>query len=460
MHVEPPLPATKSERSRPWFTELTRYHWFVLIVAALGWLFDTMDQQLFNLARKPALTDLLGAAPGDPRINEYGAYATSIFIIGWATGGLVFGILGDRIGRARTMLLTILLYSLFTGLSALSRGWLDFAAYRFLTGLGVGGEFAVGVALVAEVMPDRARSHALGWLQALSAVGNIGAALINIGLGLAQGAGSLPADWKPWRIMFVIGAVPAFLAILIRTRLKEPERWQTAVASGEQKHKAGSLRELFGDPVWRRHALVGLALAIPGVIGLWGIGFFSFDFIRAVFRDHYKGPGVSDAEANGQLTMFVGWVSVLQNIGGACGIYFFKFITQYTGRRPAFALAFILALLSTAGTFWFLKDFSDVFWMIPIMGFCQLMIFGGYAIYFPELFPTRLRSTGTSFCYNIGRYVAAIGPFTMGALIAVFKDSGEIQGWRNTGVLMSLFFLIGLVALPFAPETRGKPLPE
>jgi MFS family permease len=382
--------------------------------------------------------------------------------VGWATGGLFFGILGDRIGRAKVMLLTILIYSFFTGLSALSYTVWDFALYRFLTGLGVGGEFAVGVALVAEVMPDRARTHALGWLQTLSAVGNISAAFINMGLGVAEGEGML-GDFKAWRIMFVVGALPALLAILIRARLKEPERWQHAVAEGGEavQHKAGSLTELFGDPHWRRNALVGLALAVPGVVGLWGIGFFSFDFVRAVFRPHYAEMGLSEDAIKGKLTVLVGWVSVLQNLGGALGIYFFKTMTQKIGRRRAFALAFTMAMLSTAGTFWFLKSFNDVFWMIPLMGFCQLTLFGGYAIYFPELFPTRLRSTGTSFCYNVGRYVAALGPLTMGQLIdTVYGHHGQIGAWRYTGVTMSLFFLVGLLALPFAPETKDKPLPE
>jgi len=455
---------------RPWYKLLNRYHWFVLVVAALGWLFDTMDQQLFNLARTPAITELLGSGAAKTKIDAYGAYATSIFIVGWATGGLFFGILGDRIGRARVMLLTILLYSLFTGLSALSVGVWDFALYRFLTGLGVGGEFAVGVALVAEVMPDRARTHALGWLQTLSAVGNIAAALINMSLGVAEGGGML-GDFKPWRIMFVIGALPALLAILIRSRLKEPERWQHAVAEGGSKvpQRAGSLSELFGDPRWRKHAIVGLALAIPGVVGLWGIGFFSFDFVRAIFRPIYEAQGLDEAAIRSKLTILVGWVSVLQNLGGAFGIYSFKTITNRVGRKATFAMAFLLAMLSTAGTFWFLNrgafwlldGFYGVFILIPVMGFCQLTLFGGYAIYFPELFPTRLRSTGTSFCYNVGRYVAALGPLTMGQLInTVFGHHGQIGAWRYTGVTMSLFFLIGLVALPFAPETKDKPLPE
>ncbi len=448
----------------PWYKLLNRYHWFVLFVAALGWLFDTMDQQLFNLARTPALTELLNTKAGDPLINQYGAWTTSIFIMGWAMGGLIFGILGDRWGRAKVMMLTILIYSVFTGLSALSQTVVDFTIWRFLTGLGVGGEFAVGVSLVAEVMPDRARPQALGWLQALSAVGNITAALINIGLGIAEGEGHL--GFSAWRIMFVIGALPALLAILIRSRLKEPERWQQAVVAGGVAKHAGSLRELFGHPRWRKHALLGMALAFAGVVGLWGIGFFTFDFVRAIFRRTYEAQGLPEAEIKGKLTRLVGYVSLLQNFGGFLGIYAYSRFTQRTGRKPAFLVAFLAAIVSTAGTFWFLNDFYDVFWMIPVMGFCQLSLFGGYAIYFPELFPTHLRSTGTSFCYNVGRFVAALGPFTMGYLIKdVFGGSpgdqnATIQAWRYTGVTMCSFFLIGLVVLPFLPETRGQPLPE
>ena len=447
-----------------WYHELTRYHWFVFIVAALGWLFDCLDQQLFNLARKPAITELLGPDTAGNVIDQYSAYATAIFILGWATGGLIFGVLGDRIGRAKTMMITILMYSAFTGLSALSRNVYDFSIYRFLTGLGVGGEFAVGVALVAEVMPDRARAHALGWLQMLSTVGNVSAALINISLGVAEGGGAFEgSDWKPWRLMFVVGAIPALLAVLIRSKLKEPEKWQEAVAEGKNIQQAGSIRELFSDPRWRKNVFVGLALAVPGVVGLWAIGFFSFDFVRAVFRQHYEAQGLSPSEYKGKLTVLVGVVSVLQNIGAGLGIYSFKLFTERWGRRPAFAVAFLLAMFGTAGTFWFLKDFYDVFWMIPIMGFCQLSLFGGYAIYFPELFPTRLRSTGISFCYNVGRFGAAAGTITMGELIRYIGkvcEQDDVMAWRYTAVAMSSVFLIGLVALIFAPETKGKPLPE
>ncbi|MEX0718454.1 MAG: MFS transporter [Planctomycetaceae bacterium] len=466
MHVfEPATPTITPPSggpSRPWHTELTRYHWFVLIVAALGWLFDTMDQQLFNLARVPAMQDLLVSATGQPPsreiVAEYSGYATSIFLIGWAVGGLAFGVLGDRIGRAKTMMLTILVYSLCTGLSALSIGFWDFAFYRFLTGLGVGGEFAVGVSLVAEVMPDRARPFALGLLQALSALGNITAAFISIGLGEMEQAGTVGSAWR-W--MFVIGTLPALLAILIRRRLKEPERWQAITAEGTSPtaRRLGSYAELFGDHRWRKHALVGMVLAFAGVVGVWGIGFFSFDLIRSVMRPYFEAQGLSPNEVSGKLTFWVGVTSVMQNLGAFFGIYAFSYAAHFTGRRPAFAVSFILALFSTAAVFWFLDDFSEIFWMIPLMGFCQLALFGGYAIYFPELFPTHLRSTGVSFCYNVGRIVAAVGPLTLGLLTSrVF--AGYDEPMRYAGVTMCAVFVIGLLILPFAPETRGKPLPE
>src|SRR5262249_38098768 len=162
-------------------------------------MFDTMDQQLFNIARRPAMRALLTPAPGveanKDDVNAYSGYATAIFLIGWGTGGLIFGIMGDLVGRARTLVIPSLLYSGFPGLSALSTGFWDFAAYRFLTGLGVGGEFAVGVSLVAEVMPDRARPFALGLLQALSAVGNITAAVTGIVLAYLARAGVIGESW-------------------------------------------------------------------------------------------------------------------------------------------------------------------------------------------------------------------------------------------------------------------------
>lgn len=495
-------PNDLTPNGKAWWQELNRYHWFVLLVAALGWLFDCLDQQLFVLARPSAMKDLLPPMD-DPEafkqsVQIYGNYATSIFLAGWALGGVVFGMLGDRWGRAKTMMITILMYSACTGLSALSTGFWDFAFYRFLTGLGVGGEFAVGVALVAEVMPARARPRCLSVLQALSAIGNISAAFIFLGLGVAEEQGMVDS---PWRIMFVIGAVPALLALVIRRGLKEPEQWQQSKHDDAVKKQLGSYTELFRDPVLKKHALLGLVLACSGVIGLWAVGFFTPDLMNTVQRRGVTAQvyqeRLAEAQAAKDTALVEQWqalialntekeakptpeqaalkadaekaiagrlkrwgsiTSMMINIGAFFGMFGFGWLSERIGRKPTFAMGFIAAFLSTASVFWFLRDFSQLFWLVPIMGFCQLSLFAGYAMYFPELFPTRLRSTGTSFCYNVGRFVAAIGPLIQVQLIKLF--AGQEESMRLVGVVMSFVFLVGLFVLPFLPETRGKPLPE
>lgn len=508
-HIDLPEGDLTPNSRVPWYKLLTRYHWFVLTVAALGWLFDCLDQQLFILARPAAMRDLIplesaaDAEKVDLLRRQWGDYATSIFIAGWATGGLVFGMLGDRIGRAKTMMITILMYSLFTGLSSFSQTPYDFAFYRFLTGLGVGGEFAVGVALVAEVMPAAARPYTLGLLQALSAVGNISAAFINLGLGVAEEQGMVTS---PWRIMFLIGAVPALLALVIRRRLKEPERWQQATHDGAVKQQLGSYRELFSEPLLRKHALLGLVLGCSGIIGLWSVGFFTMDLIRfvqrapvtaALYEDEMRqaeaageqeraahlaellaalDAGTKETPAaelsagaqtvakdlekvvNGRLSQWASYASIAINIGAAFGMFGFGALSQRIGRKPTFALALLSAFFTTIAVFWYLESFWQVWVMVPIMGFCQLSLFAGYAIYFPELFPTRLRSTGTSFCYNVGRFVAAFGPIVKAQLEAYFSHYDEPL--RYAGVSMCGVFLIGLVVLPFLPETKDAPLPD
>jgi len=455
--------AAEPNDNRPWWKLLNRYHWFVLTVAALGWLFDTMDQQIFVLTRVDALRELMtvdGVPPTKATLTVHTGYATSIFLLGWAFGGIAFGVLGDKIGRAKTMMMTILIYSLFTGLSAFSTSFIDFSIYRFLTGLGVGGEFAVGVSLVAEVMPARARPFALALLQALSAIGNISAALMSMGLGHLESEGGLKdfivmgVHVKAWRILYVIGILPALLAVAIRGRLKEPEKWQAAGGK-----KAGSYAELFGDPRWRKNAIGGLILASAGVIGLWSIGFFTPDLVDSVLRRRYVGSDLTPEQINGNVVYWKGVTSLMLNLGACLGIYAFSQVTHYIGRKPAFAVTFVAAMASTIFVFTSLKEFSQIFWMIPLMGFCQLALFGGYAIYFPELFPTRLRSTGTSFCYNVGRIVAAVGPSMLGLLTSQVYQSYE-EPMRPAGVTMCSIFLLGLMVLPFLPETKGKPLPE
>jgi MFS family permease len=278
------------------------------------------------------------------------------------------------------------------------------------------------------------------------------AALTVIALGQVQQAGVIHSAWR-WE--FLAGALPAPLALVIFKKLKEPESWLKARAA---KEKLGSFSELFSDPRWRRNSIAGLLLAFSGVVGLWGIGFFSYDLFRPVLERTFRAQGMPELLVAGSVTTWIGVTSLLQNFGSFFGVQAFTWLTQRTNRRRAFAVSFLAAMGMTAFTFWNLKTLTDIFWMIPLMGFTQLALFGGYAIYLPELFPTRLRSTGTSFCYNVGRLVAAAGPLSLGLLTSRVYHGPNAM--RYAGVTMCSVFLVGLAALTIAPETKGQPLPE
>ena len=399
----------------------------------------------------------------------WGGYSTSIFVAGWATGGLVFGAMGDRIGRAKTLTLTVLLYSVFTGLSAFSQSVYDFCFYRFVTGLGVGGVFGLSVALVADALPDRSRSNALGLLQSLSAVGNVAAGLIAVAVGYSQVA-AVQGGAKPaadfWKYLFWVGALPAFLCVFIQMRLKEPEKWRVAREAGRLTGaKFGSYASLFGEARWRTPALLGMMLCVAGVVGLWGVGFFSPELVGDVISKQLKAENVPPGEVPGKRLMWTGITMIMQNLGAFAGMMTFTRLAQRYGRKPIFAISFIAAFLSTVAVFQLLSQPWHIFVLIPIMGFCQLALFAGFAIYLPELFPTRLRSTGVSFCYNVGRFIAASGPFTMGVLQAklaagAVTADAKLEAFRNACSWVSLVFLVGLIALYFLPETKGRPMPE
>ncbi|MBX9622743.1 MAG: MFS transporter [Gemmataceae bacterium] len=451
--------------------DLNRYQWFVFAVAVVAWMADCMDQQLFTLARQTSLADLLALPPSDPAVTTWAGRSTSIFLIGWATGGLVFGMYGDRLGRVKTLTATILLYSVFTGLSALSQGPWDYCLYRFLTGLGVGGVFAAAVALLAETMPGNARPFTLGLMQAFSAVGNCTAALLFIGLGLLELHGHL-AGVSAWRVLFLIGVVPAVLVVFIQRRLEEPASWRAAKAAADTGtgKKLGSYGDLFGGGWITRHAVLGMLLAFVGVVGLWGIAFFAVDLQQTIFRPTFAAEAAvlpeadRDAYVRGQRIIWAGVTSLAINVGAFFGMTSFSWLASRAGRRPAFAVTFVAAAASVALVFTQMQTRTDIVWMNVVMGFCMLALFGGYAIYLPELFPTRLRATGTSFCYNVGRFVAASGPLVLSLLttevFAYAKSEGEGVPFRYAGLAMCSIFLLGLAVLPFLPETKDKPLPE
>jgi MFS family permease len=460
MAVRVATSTVESEFSGPWWRQMDKHHWFVLFVAALAWLFDCLDQQLFLLARTGAMKSLLAKGMD---LKLYGGYATTIFIAGWATGGLIFGAVGDRIGRAKTLALTVLLYSICTGLSAFSKGWLDFALFRFATGLGVGGVFGLAVALVADSLPQNARTGALGLLQALSAVGNITAGLIVIGLGNIEG--TVIRSGESWKYMFLIGALPAFLCVFIQLRLKEPEKWEAARAAGKLTGaRFGSYVSLFGEARWRKPALLGMMLCVAGVVGLWGVGFFSPELVGDVIDRSLKAEGISPEKITKARTIWTGVNMIVQNLGGFCGMMAFTKAAQRFGRKPAFTFAYLAAFVATVGYFRLFNSKADI-WMSFVMGFCQLALFAGFAIYLPELFPTRLRSTGTSFCYNVGRFIAASGPFTLGELQRFLAEgstspAARLEAFRSAACYLSSIFLVGLIALYFMAETKGQPLPE
>ncbi|MBM4088200.1 MAG: MFS transporter [Planctomycetes bacterium] len=449
---------------------VTWYHWMVVIIASCGWLFCCMDQRIFTLAREPALEELL-REPAPPaaetaearkqveqqrevRAKSWGGWATGVLMIGWATGGIIFGMMSDRWGRVKTMMVTLLVYSGFTGLSGIARTPWEFLGYRFLVGLGVGGMFAAAATLVAESVPGRIRAVALGSLQALSAGGNITGSVLSTYI--QPGQAEYLFGLSGWRIIFFVGILPALLIIPMIIVLREPERWklarQRARESGGGTHHVGSIPDLFRHPRWRRNVLVGVCLGLAGMAGLWGIGFFSPELITQALKANNEPQHVID--------LVRGRATALQDVGSFLGMVCFTIVATAVGRRPAFFGAFVLCLITTIFVFNCLDSSTDAYWMLPLMGFAQLSVFGGYSIYFPEIFPTRLRGTGVGFCYNTVRYLAAAFPPALMYLNSTLVGHGVEEPFRKAATCLSAIFALGLVALIWAPETKGQPLPE
>jgi MFS family permease len=454
-------PAAAADSNVPWWRLLTGYHWFVFFVASGAWFFDCVDQRIFSLARIPALSTLMQLPPGDQAVQGFGKIVTAFFLIGWGVGGMTFGALGDRFGRARMLIITVLTYSVCTGLTFFSPTPWGFTIFRCLTGVGIGGVFGLAVALIAETVPAEARPQSLGLLQVLSTVGNASAVFVKMGVDKLEAANVLPAG-NSWRYMFLIGIVPAILVVLAGRKLREPERWLHLKEQGLLS-KGGifsSYTRLFQSRRWRRNLVVGALIASTGVIGLWAIGEYAVDLQRAVFKSYYEQlPGHGDVKQ--LVNSAINRAYLLQMLGGAIGMWLFTRIAGATGRRLAFLLGFSAALVVTFFVYWKLNSPADAYWMMPLMGGAQLCVFAGFSIYLPELFPSELRSTGTSFCYNLGRFAAAGGSLYSSHLSGqVFGSYASPLPLRYSAMTMCAIFLIGLAALPFAPETRGKALPE
>lgn len=444
---------SKATSAKPRLLEgVTGYHWLVLIIAAGGWLFDCMGQRIFVLAREPAMRELLGAGTSDALVKIWGGRATFWLMVGWGTGGILFGKMSDRVGRVKTMIATLLAYTIFSGLTGLARTPIEFLAYRFLGGLGIGGMFGAATTLVAETAPRNVRSLALGIMQSLSAFGNIAASLLS--LWIKPGQHDFLSGYSGWRFIFFAGAAPVILAVPIALLLREPEPWlaakRKAKETGDPGKKIGGITDLFTHPVWRKHAFVGIGLGLAGMAGLWGIGFFSPELISIALKNSPQNV----------IDVVRGYGTTFQDIGAFLGMMTFTFAATYIGRRVAFLGAYFLCLVATIFVFNNLRSGTDAYWMLPIMGFAQLSVFGGFSIYFPELFPTRLRGTGVGFCYNTVRYLAAFFPMMLTNLNSTLLAHHVNEPFRKAATCLSFVFVLGMITLIWAPETKGKPLPE
>ncbi|MCP9464712.1 MAG: MFS transporter [Nitrospira sp.] len=415
-----------------WRSGVTPYQWLVLFVAWLGWVFDAMDATIYAIVLHPALHELLSTTQGPPspdQIGWYGGMIFSIFLIGWAIGGITFGVLADRFGRTKVLIATILIYAIFTGAAALSETWWHLALFRFLTALGIGGEWAAGASIVAETWPEEKRAKAAGLLQSAWAVGFFLAAGLNL---ILKGSS--------WRALFVVGVLPAFVALLVRWWLKEPERWHQA-----RRHPSFSLSAIFQGQL-RRATVVGSTLAFVAVFGLWGATNWAPVLVRET-------PEVKHLE-QAAVSAHVSYAIMALNGGALFGYLSFGPLADRFGRRPIFAFMCLGSLVMLPVTYLLPESYVGLLLFLPILGFFNNGIFSGFPIYLPELYPTQLRATGSGFCFNAGRVLASISPFLTGWLVTLM---GSFALAAST---IALIYLLGLAVLVFAPETKGQRLPE
>jgi MFS family permease len=438
--TEPPAApqAGAQKTAARWYSGVTPYQWLVLTIASAGWVFDVYQGQIFNITRTQMLADILKTSGTDAVIKNYGDMFLAVFLLGGAVGGILFGSLADRWGRRPMIAVTILMYSIFSGLTYFAHSLWEVGATRFLVAMGVGGEWAVAASLVAEVFPKEARAHASGIFHATSVLGTWAAALA----GLAIGA--------QWRYGYLIGIAPALLVFWVAASIKEPESWRAAGAKAAAANgpKMGSFRDLLGNPRWRRRAVLGLLLAAVGLGSFWGVSVAGQDLTKELLLRH----GVAPAQANQQAKFAYG---IVQTIGGGLGLLAMGPLCVRLGRRRAFALMHAGAFLIVPVTCYLPSSYGQLLAILPIFGFLTLGIHAGYAIYFPELFPTHLRASGSGFCFNGGRIVAASALVLSGWL-----KSLPGMDLRLAITLLGLLYPLGLLIVLFMPETKDQPMPE
>jgi MFS transporter, SHS family, sialic acid transporter len=404
----------------------SRDQWLVLIAAFLGWMFDGVEQGVFPLVARPALQDLLGVE-ADQLIGPWMGYITALFLVGAACGGLLFGWIGDRVGRVRAMIYSILAYSLFTGCCYFARSPGELGCFRFLAAIGMGGEWSLGVALVMESWPEKHRPILAG---AIGASANIGFGLLGA-LGMAA-----HVTRDSWRWVMLAGAAPALLTLFIARYVPESQRWKDAVRTG----RSSPLRSIFSGAL-RRRTLLGITFAAIALIGTWG----SVQWL----------PAWADQLTHGQSRFAKGLTQVLTASGAVVGCLIGPWIGARMGRRPAYFALCLLSLSACAVLFRFVSVYGPSFLLMTFaVGGTTAAMYGWLPLYLPELFPTAVRATGQGVCYNSGRLLAAVGAIEMGQLLQYYQGS-----YAQAGATITLVYAAGLFLIWLAPETKGQPLP-
>lgn len=397
-------------------------------------MFDAFEGQIYNLTRADMLPDIIEVPPNDPLVAAWGERFLGIFLIGGTFGGLIFSSLADKWGRNPVMALTILFYSLFSGLTAFAESIWQVGALRFLVAMGVGGEWAVGAALVAEVFPKQASERAGGIFHATSVVG----------LWLAAAAGLWVGT--QWRYAYLLGVLPALLVLWVRLGIKEPESWKQA--REQKKERMGSFSELLGTARWRSRAIFGALLAMVGLATFWGVVIARQDIAK-----HFL-DSTGDPDSSRKSKFAFGFV---QTAGAGLGMLAFGPLSARWGCKRTFVVIHIAALIMTPIICWVpsqVGSYAFLLVLLPIFGFFAQGIHAGYAAYFPALFPNHLRATGSGFCFNTGRILAA--PVLIW-LSAWMKASMDL---RVAITYLGSLFLLGLVFLIYLPETHGEELPD
>lgn len=421
--------------NQPWYRGISRYEWLVLIIASAGWIFDVYEGQIFNLTRNNLLGDILGQDPGSDEVKKYGDWFLAVFLAGGTLGGILFGSLADRFGRRSIMIVTILMYSVFSGLTYFASELWHVTVLRFLVAMGVGGEWAVAAALVSEVFPKRARAHASSIFHASSVCGTWLATLAAIAVG------------TNWKYAYLVGVLPALLIVWVRATVKEPEKWKQARAEAAAgTAKQGSLIELLTVAPWWPRALGAMALAAVGLGTFWAVTVAGQDLAREMLISE----GHSPEEASQKAKFAYG---IVQTIGGGIGLILFGPISTRLGRKKTFILFHVAALIITPITCFAPGNYATLLAILPIFGFFTLGMHAGYAVYFPELFPSRLRATGTSWGFNFGR-ILAVPVLLLSGNMKEKMDLPHAMTW------LGLFFLLGAVVVLFLPETKDEELPE